>query len=91
MRRLGSKNSRTVRIPGTIPHGKSIPVQRIKPGIPIPGFIKMNAIYGLTKQFFDLSCMITEAIIRRVGDNGMDRMIAVGIRGEGTSMNFFLY
>ena len=79
---LRGKDCRTFRVFCPVPHRKPVPIDRVEPGIGIPGLVEMDAIHALPEKFLHLSGMVAEAIVGGVGDDRMDRGLALGSRGE---------
>ena len=71
--RVRGKGGRALVVPGIAVHGMSIAVKRVEPGVCIPGLVEVNAIDARIQQFFHAPGVVAEAVVRRVGDDSVDR------------------
>ena len=55
-------------------HCKPIFIYRIKPGITIPGFVKMQTVDAFSQQIFHPGHIITQTVVCGVGNNRMHRL-----------------
>src|SRR5688572_31917101 len=73
MSRMRGKDGRALRvIIFCIPvHGKSIFVERIKAGVAIPGFIKVQTVHAFTQKLLYPAGVVAKSIVSRICYNGM--------------------
>src|SRR5208337_1512523 len=72
---LGGKDGRAFGVPCPVAHCEPVPVDRVEPGIGVPGLVEMDAVHALPEQPLDLCRMVAEAVVGRVGDDRMDRYL----------------